>query len=54
LKSLKDGDLGKLDEDILDSFTAECHERYPYANAFRPPPVANNIDAVPNVNGTDS
>ncbi|XP_064636632.1 N-alpha-acetyltransferase 15, NatA auxiliary subunit-like [Lineus longissimus] len=54
-KSLKSGDdLGKIDDDVLESFKAESHKRYPYANAFRELPVANNIDAVPNVNGTDS
>ena len=53
--SLKNGDLGACDDDVLESFKAESHERYPYANAFRAP-VTNNVvvDPAPNVNGTDS
>lgn len=36
LEALRSGDFGLCEEAIAD-YTAKCHERFPYATAFRPP-----------------
>ena len=39
LEALRNGDFGLCEQAIAD-YTSKCHERFPYATAFRPQPSA--------------
>lgn len=46
LEAMRNGDFGLCDEAIAD-YTTKCHERFPYATAFRPPEAAKPAQQQP-------
>ncbi|KAJ8676612.1 hypothetical protein QAD02_012399, partial [Eretmocerus hayati] len=46
LEALRAGDLGSCECDLAE-YTTKCHERFPYATAFRPPDATSSTSPKP-------
>nr|CAH7719045.1 unnamed protein product [Callosobruchus chinensis] len=44
LESLRNGDLGQVDDALVEEFCQRCRTRFPYAAAFKPPKPATADD----------
>nr|CAI5821462.1 unnamed protein product [Callosobruchus analis] len=47
LESLRNGDLGQVDDALIEDFCQRCRARFPYAAAFKPPKPAEDDSTAP-------